>query len=66
MFQSWQSVKITGEDLEAHGRTGTVRSAGVYQGEGDKKGEVVDLVDVQLDGDTEPTTFQADQVEALT
>jgi len=64
-MQTWDSVKIKDPALEAFGRAGTVKSAGVYEGKGEKKGETVRLVDVQLDGDGEATVFRADQVEPL-
>ena len=58
-FQSWQPVKVIDEQAEAHGRAGVVKSAAEYQ-EGKKE-----LVDVQLDGDTEVTVFESSQVAAL-
>ena len=62
-FTSWQTVKVTDESLESHGRAGSVRSASEYD---KKEGKTTrSVVDVQLDGDTELTVFGADQVEAV-
>ena len=55
-FQSWQSVKVTDANAEAHTRAGVVKSASEYT-----DGKKV-VVDVQLDGDSEVTVFEASQI----
>ena len=63
-MQSWQSVVVNDDKLEANGRAGVVKSAGPYTAEGDKA-DAPKVVDVQLDGDTELTTFPVDSLRAL-
>lgn len=58
-FQSWQTVKVIDESLETHGKVGVVKSASEYAHDGKT------LVDVQMDGDTELTVFEASQVAAV-
>ena len=66
MVQTWQSVKVTDESLESFGRVGTARSAGPYDSAPEKKGDpVVKMLDVQLDGDDEPTAFELAQLTPL-
>lgn len=64
-MQSWDSVKVVDTDLESFGKAGTVRSAGPYEADGDKKGEKVQMIDVLIDGDAEPTAFRVEQVAAI-
>lgn len=60
-FTSWQPVKVIDDELESHGRAGTVKSASDYESDDGKR----QLVDVQLDGDTDITVFETKQVAPL-
>lgn len=52
-MRSWDSVKVTNEALQAHGRAGVVVEAEPST----RKGEKAPHIDVRLDGDTDPTRF---------
>jgi len=62
-MQSWNSVVVNDDTLADHGRAGVVKSAGPYLPEGAKPG--AEVVDVQLDGDTELTVFEVGSLKAL-
>ena len=60
-MRSWDSVKVTNEALEAHGRAGRVTEAEPSTAKDEKEPHV----DVQLDGDSEPTRFAVADLQVL-
>ena len=60
-MRSWDSVKVTNEKLEAHGRAGRV-TEGEPSTVADEKEPHVDVL---LDGDADPTRFAVADLQVL-
>ena len=65
MFQCWQSLKVIDATHPAHGRVGRVTSASEYEPASENEHNSTVVVDVLLDGDKWPTTFDVAQVAAI-
>ena len=64
-MQTWDRVVVTDKTLEAVGRIGTVRNAGLHDGRPVRRGNTVTMIGVLLDGDTVQIEFCANQVAPI-